>query len=397
MQLLTQLRNRIRFTLAVARDQTLRLRISDAQGFYAALDEAGIPYVVLRWADEIPIRSEDEATHRNDIDHLIAEGSLPKVLRLSMPFAGRLKCDFYTLRGDRGGGYLGMPYYMPEIARGILERRVQHPKGFNVPSPRDATLSFAYHLVYHKGARAGLATGLPDVTPSANPSRNYLAELMRLAAAAALPLPEPLTLQALHEWLRQEGWAMPLDLMLRWPDKHAALKALTTLEKARLANLAERVRRMAVFVLRADADTADARRMALTELGGRFAILEQIELSADQQTRLMQQTRGGNWTEKTKDLPTPPTLAVVCRFADQPGPLPVAMSAEKIKRRYPHLENTDLLVKRRIRDLALKMPGVAQDATVIHATDNAFETAETMTALYGQNLNQALARFADIA
>lgn len=70
------------------------------------------------------------------------------------------------------------------------------------------------------------------------------------------------------------------------------------------------------------------------------------------------------------------------------------MSAEKIKRRYPHLENTDLLIKRRIRDLALKMPGVARDATVIHATDNAFETAETLTALYGQELDQALARLA---
>lgn len=320
MQILGRLRNRIRYALTIAHDLTLRLRIGNAPAFYHALDQAGIPYVVLRWADEIPTLPEDEASHDKDIDHLIAEGSLPQVLRLSMPHVGPLKCDFYTLRGDRGGGYLGMPYYMPELARGILERRVRHPKGFNVPAPRDAALSFAYHLVYHKGARAGLLTGLEGVTPATTPSRNYGAELTRLASAADLALPSPLTLHALHEMLRREGWAMPLDLMLRWPDKHAVLKALTLQEKAHLSALTEKLQRLCVFVLRADADTPEVRAMALAEIGARFGILEQFDLSDAACTRLMHQTRGGNWTEKGKDAPTPPLLpwSAVLRIGPAP-------------------------------------------------------------------------------
>lgn len=52
------------------------------------------------------------------------------------------------------------------------------------------------------------------------------------------------------------------------------------------------------------------------------------------------------------------------------------MSAEKVTRRYPHLSNTDLLIKRNIRDAVNAAAGPRQRRVVIHATDNAFECAE---------------------
>ena len=387
-----RLHNRVRYGLTLLRDRTLRIRIGGISRFYQQMNSAGLPYVVLRWADEIPTDPKAESAHDRDIDHLVGDGILPRILTLALPFSGPLKCDFYTRRGDRGGAYLGMPYYMPELARGILDRRVPHPNGFYVPAPRDACLSFLYHLVYHKGARSGIATGLDGVATDPSPSRDYAAEAQRLATLAGIALPVPLTLAALHQTLQSDGWSMATDLMLRWPDSHPVLLALMQGERARAAAISDQVRGLTVFLLRDDAPGDAVRQIALSRIAERFTILETLILSGPAMDRVVLQTRGGNWTEKGKDHPSLPTFAILCRNAPQPGTLPVSMSAAKVRKRYPHLENTDILIKRVIRDQALALPGVARGATVIHSTDNPFETGETLRAIFDTDLPQALKR-----
>lgn len=66
------------------------------------------------------------------------------------------------------------------------------------------------------------------------------------------------------------------------------------------------------------------------------------------------------------------------------------MSAEKIAKRYPHLENTDVLIKREVRNVLRRAQSDSSTQTSVHATDNAAETAETLQAVFGARTAQYL-------
>ncbi|MFZ9201443.1 MAG: hypothetical protein ACO23N_03310 [Opitutales bacterium] len=380
----------LRLLKARARHSTVRFKTADLPGLYRRFDDAGIPYVVLRWADELPLSPAEERGHARDVDHLVGNDTLDRICRISSAQPGPVSCDYYTAGGQRGGAYRGMPYYMPALAARILARRVRHPNGVWVPCPADAYHAYLYHLVYHKGHLSGIDTGLGlPTTPQA--TRDYAAEVRRLAAAAGEAVPETFTLLGFHEYLRAVGWAMAYDLMPRWGDRHPVLRALEQLESERDAALAQRARNLTVFVLRDDCGGERGETIARAMIGERFAILREVRLSPEAQARVVSQTRGGNWVEKGRTHPVLPTLAFLCRNADVPGPLPVPMSPAKLRRRYPHVAHTDVLIKRVIRDRVAQLDGVLPGAVVIHATDNPLEAVSTLRAVLGPDLDAFLA------
>lgn len=391
MTLLASIANRIRLGKSRLRDGTVRFKVGDLPRFYAELDRLGVPHVILRWADELPLDRRREHGHARDVDHLVGPGQLERIRDAASAFPGGVSLDFYAAHGERGGAYQGMPYYMPFLADRILARRVRHPSGVWVPDAEDALLSFLYHLVYHKGARSGVSTGL-GVPAEASPARDYAAEARRLAASAGIALPEPLTLLGCHDLLAKRGWSMATDLLPRWPERHPVLEALREVEARRSESGIRRVSGLTVFILREDPIGAAGVGLARRLIGERFRILEELPLEGDSQRRVMERTRGGNWREKGWDRPNRPTLAFVCRNAPVPGPLPVSMSPEKVRRRYPHVANTDVLIKRRVRTEVARLAGIPETANVLHATDNASECLDTLAAIHGEGLDAALAR-----
>ena len=175
---------------------------------------------------------------------------------------------------------------------------------------------------------------------------------------------------------------MPADLMIRWPKRHAFLRALLAEEQRRAAPLIEAAKGHTLFILRDDCDGPPLEQIAHDMIAQRFTILDSLRLTPDMQARLMARTRGGSWVEKYRGDVVAPTVAILCRDAPTPGPIPVKMTADKIARRYPHLANTDVLIKRNIRDAVNAAAPPPRERVVIHATDNAFEAAEVLTALF---------------
>ena len=379
---LFQARNAARFILASLRNGTVRYYVGDLPGFYQALNAAGIAYVVLRWSERVPMTLAAEQVHVDDIDHLVADRDMRRVMSIAARHPGAVKTDYYSVGGRRGSSYKSLPYYMPELAQRILCGRQLDPRGFFRPSPRDEFFAFAYHLCYHKGLASGLEGGLPACPSAKQPTAYYESELRRLAVTAEFnELPEPLTLSSLHDLLHVHGWAIPADLMTRWPKRHAFLEALLSREAQRAQPLIHAAQRHTVFVLREDCDTTELEQLALSMIAERFIILCIIRLDSAMRDRLVARTRGGSWVEKQRGV-VAPTVVVICRDAEEPGPIPVRMSAKKVTRRYPHLSNTDLLIKRNIRDAVNAAAGQSQRRVVVHATDNAFECAEVFSALF---------------
>ncbi|MGX4676944.1 hypothetical protein ACWCIB_08735 [SAR92 clade bacterium H246] len=375
----------VRLAHARIKKGTVRFKITDLTGFYQQMHRADIPYVVLRWADDVPMTAEQELTNKHDIDHLIADHQIRTALGFASVRPGKSKCDFYSASGQSGTTYNGMPYYMPVHAHRILSRRVKDPRGFFRPSPEDEFFAFAFHLCYHKGHRCGIATGV-DVAHEISPQRDYLAGLRAMAKTAGIAVSPDITLLQLHGLLAEYGWSMSNDLMLRWPDQHPFIKALIDLEEQAAGEYIEAAQRLTVFILRDDCDSVELQQSALDMIAERFTILEEISLDTETKNRIMSQTRGGNWIEKYRPEPVQPIMAIICRQAAEAGPLPIAMSAAKLAKRYPHLDNTDVLIKRVIRDHINKIAPLEHDRVAIHATDNALETVETMRAILGDQM-----------
>ena len=375
----------VRLAHARIKKGTVRFKITDLTGFYQQMHRADIPYVVLRWADDVPMTAEQELTNKHDIDHLIADHQIRTALGFASVRTGKSKCDFYSASGQSGTTYNGMPYYMPVHAHRILSRRVKDPRGFFRPSPEDEFFAFAFHLCYHKGHRCGIATGV-DATHEISPQRDYLAGLRAMAKTAGIAVSPDITLLQLHGLLAEYGWSMSNDLMLRWPDQHPFIKALIDLEEQAAGEYIEAAQRLTVFILRDDCDSVELQQSALDMIAERFTILEEISLDTETKNRIMSQTRGGNWIEKYRPEPVQPIIAIICRQAAEAGPLPIAMSAAKLAKRYPHLDNTDVLIKRVIRDHINKIAPLEHDRVAIHATDNALETVETMRAILGDQM-----------
>ncbi len=375
----------VRLAHAKIKKGTVRFKITDLTGFYEQMHGADIPYVVLRWADDVPMSAEQERCNKHDIDHLIGDHQIKTALRFATPRPGKSKCDFYSASGQSGTTYNGMPYYMPVHAHRILTRRVIDQRGFFRPNPEDEFFAFAFHLCYHKGHRCGIETGV-DVAHEISPQRDYLAGLLSMGKIAGITLSPSIKLVQLHALLAEHGWGMSNDLMLRWPDQHPFMKALIDLEQQAAAEYIDAAKSLTVFILRDDCDSADLQQSALDMIAERFTILEKIGLDTEAKNRIMSQTRGGNWIEKYRPEPVQPIIAIICRQATEAGPLPIVMSAAKLAKRYPHLDNTDVLIKRVIRDHINKIAPLKHDRVAIHATDNALETVETMRAILGDQM-----------
>jgi hypothetical protein len=199
-------------------------------------------------------------------------------LDVSSAYPGKIKCDYYSAEGRSGTSYNGMPYYQPERALSILARRSRDPRGFYRPCLEDEFFAFTYHLCYHKGHRAGIPTGT-DVAPDTDAPRDYLAELKRLAIKAQRnDLPENITLLGLHHYLVRNKWGMPYDLMLRWPDSHPFMEALTCFEEAAMEEDCPLAKDLTIIVLRDDCDSPELEEIARQKIAERFTIGQEIRL-----------------------------------------------------------------------------------------------------------------------
>ena len=173
--LLFQARNVARFIAASLRNGTVRYYVGDLPGFYQALNAAGVAYVVLRWSEHVPMTLGAEQVKADDIDHLVADRDMRRVMSIAACHPGPVKTDYYSVGGRRGSSYKSLPYYMPKLAQRILDARTLDPRGFFRPSPRDEFFAFAYHLCYHKGLSSGLgrrAACLPVGEPAYGPLRS---------------------------------------------------------------------------------------------------------------------------------------------------------------------------------------------------------------------------------
>jgi len=376
-----RLRINQRWRKARKRKKTLRLKIGNVVSFLEELHKNNIPYVVLRWFDEVPLTLESEAAYIEDIDFLMDHTRLKEVVEIASRHHGEIKCDIYSPLGKRATGYKNMPYYPPTMANEVLQHRVLYKDTFYVPSPELHFKSLAYHLTYHKALTSGIPSGVDSFADPPAAKRPYRELLEELGDQLSLPVTKPYTLTALHHYLQSESWAMPYDLMVRWPKEKEWMKHLSDTEEAAYQPYADQLPELIVFLVRADATEDKKIEDATVELiSSHFKILQSVRLDEKATTRITRNVRGGNWIEHRDPIAIPPTLALVCYDESPEG----FKTDDPRRRKYPLITNAKVLYKNDIRNaINEQFPQEKHSRIVLHASDNRMEAQHHLQAVYG--------------
>lgn len=329
-------------------------------GFLKQLREGSIQHAALRWFENLP-----ELPPGEDLDLLVADGDLPRVLALLESGPGIDPCDVYSETGLPRSDFRKMPYYPPRLARQMLDGAVLHNGLCRVPNGLHHLLSLTYHALYHKGPSSGIPDSASAEVTGAKYDHNYPQIIAALANRLGLQL--EVTRAGLDRFLTEHDWRPPRDMLVRLGKRNAWVKASATAEPEHPQD-----RGLAVFIVRDVAmqrGGVDFMYDLLAHHG--FAILETRLLAGEDRSRVTANIRGGNWGRGPWAVSGGEPAAVIVAF--DPNPLPLT---RKQRKKFPLSTNARLLSKSSIRDAFNEGRPESEHCNVVHSSDNGHEAWE---------------------
>jgi hypothetical protein len=324
---------------------------------FSQFHQEKVQYAVLRWFEALP-----EVEPDGDVDLLVADDDLPRVLEILDSAPAIQPCDLYTPSGLAESRYLRASYYPPEFARQILAGARRHRDFCQVPHNRDYFHSLAYHAVYHKGPTSGLP-GSDEFSSGHRRSTHDFTGILR-EMSTRLNIDVEISLAGLHAYLQSEKIGPSPDFLVRM-----AASAPKNRWLAHLACQAEGDVRvdpgLVVWVIRESAVDAgvDAKIEAMIEAYG-FIPLVRKRLSPAEITSGAACTRGGNWGPGPRDHLGGLPVTVIASF--DPNPLRPTRAQRK---RFPRVTNARTLVKEEIRRTVNELIAPAHPINGVHSSD----------------------------
>jgi hypothetical protein len=297
-----------------------------------------------------------------DVDLLVADEDLPRVLEILNSAPAIQPCDVYTPSGLAESRYLRASYYPPAFARQILAGGRPHRNFCQVPCERDYFHSLAYHAVYHKGPASGLAGCEQFGSLQRRSSHDFTTILGEMARRLGIDV--EISLEGLHAYLQREKIGPSPDFLVRM-----AASAPKNRWLAHLARQAEGDIRvdpgLVVWVIRESAVDAgvDAKIEAMIE-GHGFIPLAKKRLSPAEIALGAACTRGGNWGPGPRDHLGGLPVIMIASF--DPSPLRPTRAQRK---RFPRVTNARTLVKEDIRSQVNELIAPAHPINGVHSSD----------------------------
>jgi hypothetical protein len=345
-------------------------------GFFAQVESAGVRHAVLRWFEDLPQVAAGE-----DLDLLVDDSALETVRGLLDDGPGIQAVDLYSVCGAPGADYRKLPYYPPYLAEKLLAGTVDERGLCSVPSPRDHFLSLAYHAVYHKGHASGLPFERNSRPKNLRPEHDYAAILA--AMANRLGIDTAMTIRDLDQYLDNQGWRPPHDMLVRLARKNRALRALVEQGGNEDADAG-----LAVFLVRREALARGGVKRAaklITEHG--FQVVETISFAPDSVASIARSLRGGNWGPGP--WPTSGGEPVAAIVVHDPRPI---RPTRRERRKFPFLANGRLLKKDAIRDAFNANRPANEHCNTIHSSDNAREARDYLRIIAPERADEILER-----
>lgn len=356
---------RLRWRTSRKKGNALQLMIGNFHAFIRALNQSGVDYVVLRGLhDGNP--SPDE-----DVDFILKASHILKIIGVAARFPGSIPCDVYF---DTYQSVECYPYFPPVFALKILEKKVKNNQDCYVPNDYYHLVSLLYHLTYHKGLIKGFNQNDGKITPE----NKYYETILYLIECNGFKDRFELSLNGFHQFLKNENFNMPYDMLVKWPKRNETIDAITKMEEQPLREeLLTDKKNIVVFIIRDDAAQADIIEYIKGVISDNYSILLSKELTEEQINCAIQFTRGGNWIEldKKKFHLVAPYSIVVCRsnYVDTDGGGKEYLAKECAK------------IKNEIRTYVNENFPSKHKRHLIHGTDSPYEALDYIKKIFPQD------------
>ena len=341
------------------------------KSFFEELNRRDINYVVLRWYDTLPVVEEDE-----DIDMLFEDSAIEKIEDL---FTGNkydgIPCDIYSASGLKGTDFRKMAYYPPKIAKEILENSLLFKEYIKVPSPKYYFLSMAYHAVYHKGYSSGIKTRiLYDEKDCKKHDHDYTNILIKLGKDEGYIL-EDLSLETLHDLLKNENWTPPYDTLEKLSKKNVWVKDHILDNQPKVA---DKYKGLTVFIVREKGmNFLDEIRDIIFRNG--FTILNENHINKEDSLLSTEEIRGGNWGKGPFAVSGGnPCYAIVAYDI-----LPIEPSSDDLDQHVGLANKRILKTKHYIRKFINTTMSKKEEFNALHSADNPIQAFEYIKLVFG--------------
>jgi len=361
----------------IKKKRTVNFKISDPAEFLARLERHGIDYVVLRWPQEAQDILSGKRFPGADIDILVKTKSWKEIFNLCYDLISTknaVKIDIYSHQVTKGFQYHGFPYYPFHLANEIFENATKEKYPFYYLEGLVYIKSLAYHLVYHKGEASGIP--LDDQGEWATtPKKNYGMLLQQEADSNGVSLPSPLTILRLAQWLKDNQFEMPYDLLMRYP-QNACLSAIKKSQESSFVPLSKE-QYLFIYMLRSSLENTAYEAQVIELLKKHFVIDREIRVDTETRMKLKRDIRGGNWHDKHQRGETLPYLFLLAHDTN-----PEALTEPDPA--YPLIDNKNFYKKLIIREEIQELLGTKSNC--IHGTDNLLEAAYVLSVLRANGL-----------
>lgn len=310
--------------------------------------------IVLRWSEAI-----EAGNHEGDIDILIAARDLPTMKSRFEQVVGTYPLDVYTDDGSAGHAYKSVPYFMPELARRLLQSAITGPTGVRVAAPDWRFLSFCYHLTFHNKSER-IAPDTTQIDRSTYQSPHYYEELARLAGLAGQTTPTGY--DDIEARLKQAGVFPSLDLIGFYSNRNAFLKK-------RYFDRTPVAVGLATFFIRDFGQGLNILDEVRKRIQEHFTILVEGPVTDASRAAILAGVRGGNWADP--QAPGGRAEAIYWFVCWDAAPKP---PSRRTRRKHPRVDNEHIRLKDIIRS---EMGGGGRKVQpVVHSSDNSLEALD---------------------
>lgn len=353
--------------------------LSDKVGIQGLLDylrKEKIQYVVSRFYQKLPKLYREGG----DVDILVADKDQIRIHKFLREHPGSISIGVSSVSNVI---YSEIPYYPPFLARKILKSAIIGGGGARIPSSKEAFLSFAYHVLYHKGPSAGVPTQLPNIIVNECPYNDYTNILLNMTQK--LNIKVNIDMESLDEYLHSEGWRPKLDTLAHLAPKNIWVQGRffnIWIQRRFFPDQHSEELGLGVFIIKEKAFELGVEQQILDVIKkNNFIILEQRRFSREEKIEIAEQLRGGVWSQNTRDNKSGlPELAILVFDKDFKSISKTYLDAFIGKYSHPRL--------RKMKEKLRRNFDIEEKDSLIHSTDSTYESWEYVEVCFPERMEK---------
>lgn len=326
--------------------------------FFEELNKRGVDYVILRWFEKLPEWPEEE-----DIDILIKDEHLDKIMDLFNNQRKGIPIDTYTLNGTKGCSFgIAGSYYPPALGKEILKNKILFKGVFYVPNTDIHFLSLIYHIVYHKAEKSGLPISRDIDKVYDEEDHNYKEIIKKFPQSSQLE--KEINLTSLHEFLVKKDFTPNLDTLRKLYIMRKS-QFLYSIAKADSAEGIEPYDVIVFFVRDWAFENNEVINIIDTIIDNNLDIISYYYLEGATQQKVTREVRGGNWSKGPYPIAGGEPRLVIVAFDYNPQKIKPDINSS-----HAFVSNANVFIKGKVRDKINNQMLATKWVNSLHSSDD---------------------------